>query len=436
LTHTRNSNNVTWVVTLLTFQLRRKVGKVATALTAAIALVGMAIPIAGADQLTNEQAEASSLAAKISTLGLREAALGEQYDAGVATLATANDRVGEAVRALAKAEAEQDKTINLLQQDAVEAYVGGGPQSAMGGSVPANNMDDALLREELAQTFAADQTDALDSYRLAEAEASTAKGELLTARDADARQVARLQKDRSAVEAAQAQLTSVQQQVVGKIAALVAAIQRAKILAEQRAEAALLARERAAAVAAAAKQAAIEAAEARAQAAQAAEEAAQQALAAKQAALRQAAEEAAAAATTTTTPPASITPVTTTPPVPQVPASSSAASAAVAAAESRVGDPYVWGAAGPGDFDCSGLVMWAYAQAGVYLPHFSGAQYDETVPIPMSDLEPGDLVFPADPGEHVAIYVGNGEIVQAPYTGADVQIVPLTSFFVLATRVG
>jgi cell wall-associated NlpC family hydrolase len=55
----------------------------------------------------------------------------------------------------------------------------------------------------------------------------------------------------------------------------------------------------------------------------------------------------------------------------------------------------------------------------------------------MSDLEPGDLVFPADPGEHVAMYIGNGEIVQAPYTGADVQIIPLNpAFFVLASRVG
>jgi cell wall-associated NlpC family hydrolase len=107
----------------------------------------------------------------------------------------------------------------------------------------------------------------------------------------------------------------------------------------------------------------------------------------------------------------------------------------VAAAESRVGDPYVWGAAGPDEFDCSGLVMWAYAQAGVSLPHYSGSQFSETVEIPMTDLEPGDLVFPSDPGQHVAMYIGNGEIVQAPYTGADVQIVALTSFFVLASRV-
>ena len=113
----------------------------------------------------------------------------------------------------------------------------------------------------------------------------------------------------------------------------------------------------------------------------------------------------------------------------------SGAAGAVAAAESRVGDPYVYGAAGPGAFDCSGLVMWAYAQVGISLPHFSGAQYADTTHISMSQLEPGDLVFPADPGQHVAMYVGGGMIVQAPYTGADVQIIPLSSFFVLASRV-
>src|SRR5207302_122289 len=67
--------------------------------------------------------------------------------------------------------------------------------------------------------------------------------------------------------------------------------------------------------------------------------------------------------------------------------------AAVAAALSRLGDPYVWGASGPGSFDCSGLVMWAWARAGVSLSHFSGAQYASTQHISMSQLQPGDLVF-------------------------------------------
>jgi cell wall-associated NlpC family hydrolase len=79
--------------------------------------------------------------------------------------------------------------------------------------------------------------------------------------------------------------------------------------------------------------------------------------------------------------------------------------------------------------------MWSYAQVGISLPHYSGAQYADTTHIPMSDLEPGDLVFPADPGQHVAMYVGGGMIVQAPYTGAQVQVVPLSSWFVLASRV-
>jgi peptidoglycan DL-endopeptidase CwlO len=209
------------------------------------------------------------------------------------------------------------------------------------------------------------------------------------------------------------------------------------MLAEQRAEDARLAQERAAAAAAAAQQAAAAAAQAAAQ--QAAQEVAQQQQAdqARQAAAVQ-------ANVSVTTVPVTVAPVTTVPvttvpaessSAPSLPATSSAAAIAVQAAESRVGDPYVWGGAGPDDFDCSGLVMWAYEQAGISLPHYSGAQFADTTQIPMSDLEPGDLVFPADPGEHVAMYVGGGMIVQAPYTGADVQIVPLSGFFVLATRV-
>jgi cell wall-associated NlpC family hydrolase len=72
---------------------------------------------------------------------------------------------------------------------------------------------------------------------------------------------------------------------------------------------------------------------------------------------------------------------------------------------------------------------------GISLPHFSGAQYADTTHIPMSALEPGDLVFPADPGQHVAMYVGGGQVIEAPYTGAQVHIISLSSFFVLATRV-
>lgn len=435
-------------MTSLTLHFRRNAGKTALALAATLAIIASTVLPAGAGQLADERAEAQVLADKISALGQQEAALGERYDAGVVDLQLADARVSAAARALAHAEAGQVKTTTLLQQDAVDAYVGGGPQLTLDASLPLDNLNDALLRQELEQTFASDEADAQDGYRLAAAVASTARSQLVIARNADAAKVAQLQQDRNQVQAAQDQLVALQAQVKGRIAALVAEIQQEELLAEQRAEAARLAQERAAEEAqaqAAAAAAAQVAAQNRANAAAAAQAAAQQ----KAAALAQIANENAARAAadqapaaTTTTPAATTTTAPTSSSTPSaegtgtvVPGVSSAASAAVAAAEGRVGDPYVWGAAGPGAFDCSGLVMWAYAQAGVYLPHYSGAQYDDTIHIPMSDLEPGDLVFPADPGEHVAIYIGNGEIVQAPYTGANVQIVPLTGFFVLASRV-
>jgi cell wall-associated NlpC family hydrolase len=393
-------------VTPLKPHLRRNAGLIVAALLVASAALSSAVPSAGADQLANLRAEAQVIAGKIAALGQTEAALGEQYDGGVVALQQANARVAAAAKQLKGAETDQGRAVINLRQDAVAAYVGDGPQFSVSGSVPLSNLNDALVRQELEDTFASDQSDALDSYRLAAAIATTDRAQLVLARNAAARQLARLAADRKQVQAAEDQLTSLQQGVTGQIATLVAQIQAEEEAAQARAEAQQLAEQRAAAAAAAAA------------AARAQEEAA------AAAAARQAED------TDTTSPPSS-------PNTADIPGVSGAAAIAVQAAESRVGDPYVWGADGPGEFDCSGLVMWAYAQAGIYLPHYSGSQYDDTVQIPMSDLEPGDLVFPADPGEHVAMYIGNGEIVQAPYTGADVQIVALDpSFFVLASRVG
>jgi cell wall-associated NlpC family hydrolase len=95
---------------------------------------------------------------------------------------------------------------------------------------------------------------------------------------------------------------------------------------------------------------------------------------------------------------------------------------AIQAAESQLGVPYVWGGETPGvGFDCSGLVQWSFAQAGISLPRTSGAQYGATTHIPLADIEPGDLLFyGADGSEHVAMYIGGGTMIEAPYTGAHV----------------
>lgn len=106
--------------------------------------------------------------------------------------------------------------------------------------------------------------------------------------------------------------------------------------------------------------------------------------------------------------------------------------AAVAYAESQIGTPYVWGGASPQTgFDCSGLVVWAFGLAGVVVPPVANDQWRAEPHVAMSRLVPGDLVFFGSGryAEHVGIYVGNGAMVDAPYTGADVRIdtIPMTA---------
>jgi len=122
-----------------------------------------------------------------------------------------------------------------------------------------------------------------------------------------------------------------------------------------------------------------------------------------------------------------------------VPPSSTLGGQAVAIAEQYLGVPYVWGGASPSGFDCSGLVMYVYGRLGVSLPHNAAAQYSMGTAVPMSDLQPGDLVFFYGLG-HVGIYVGNGAFIHAPHTGDVVKISSLSgsyaSSFVGARRVG
>ena len=93
----------------------------------------------------------------------------------------------------------------------------------------------------------------------------------------------------------------------------------------------------------------------------------------------------------------------------------------VGIAMQELGKPYVWAAAGPDAFDCSGLVAFAYAQVGVSLPHSAAAQYGYGTPVAYDDLQPGDLVFFFRPG-HVGIYIGGGQFIHAPHTGDVVKI--------------
>jgi len=107
------------------------------------------------------------------------------------------------------------------------------------------------------------------------------------------------------------------------------------------------------------------------------------------------------------------------------PVNASAAQVAVSAAMSVIGTTYVWGSANPSvGFDCSGLTSWAWAQAGVYIPHSSAAQYSALPKVSLGSVQPGDLIFYYSPISHVALYIGGGQIVHArhPGPGGEVQV--------------
>jgi cell wall-associated NlpC family hydrolase len=102
-----------------------------------------------------------------------------------------------------------------------------------------------------------------------------------------------------------------------------------------------------------------------------------------------------------------------------------AAQIAVNTALAQVGKPYAWGGAGPYSYDCSGLVMAAYAAAGIYLPHSSRMQSTIGTPVAYNALQPGDLVFFYSPVGHVGMYIGNGQMVHASTYGQPVKVIPL-----------
>lgn len=116
-----------------------------------------------------------------------------------------------------------------------------------------------------------------------------------------------------------------------------------------------------------------------------------------------------------------------------LPSASGRASTAIAFAKAQLGKPYQWGADGPGSYDCSGLTMASWRQAGVSLPHSSQQQYADLPHVPRSALQPGDLVFFGSPIHHVGIYVGNNQMIDAPNSG---EVVRYDSIDTMGTYAG
>lgn len=123
--------------------------------------------------------------------------------------------------------------------------------------------------------------------------------------------------------------------------------------------------------------------------------------------------------------PGGINPGDLAPPEAAVPNIGGEGMVAVQAALTRIGSPYSWGASGPGSFDCSGLVMWAFGQAGVNLPHSSQALAQGGQAVSMDQMQPGDLVTYYSDASHVGIYIGDGMMVHASTYGTPVRVAPV-----------
>ncbi|WP_220032476.1 peptidoglycan hydrolase RipC [Mycolicibacterium moriokaense] len=124
-------------------------------------------------------------------------------------------------------------------------------------------------------------------------------------------------------------------------------------------------------------------------------------------------------------PPDGIPPGDMAPPGANPAGGSPEAATVIQAALSRIGSPYTWGGSGPGQFDCSGLVMWSFQQAGISLPHSSQALAQGGQPVSMDQIQPGDLVTYYSDASHVAIYIGDGMMVHASTFGVPVRVAPV-----------
>jgi len=363
-------------------------------LASTIVVAVLALPVlipgpASADAISDKRAQAEQITAKLDQLNQRLSMLDEQYNNAQLGLVKAEADISDAQSRVDATNADLERRSGELRSFAVQAYMTGNDTPAF-EAVLTSSADEATQKKSYLEAASGSRQDLLDELsstkqKLAQevVKLDEAKGQAQGQRDLAA-------KARDQADAAINEQQQIQSQTQGELATLVQQEQ------QRQAEAQL------------AK------AKADAAAAQAATQAAAQAAASRPAPPR-----------TSTVPPSTGGSGPAPAPAP-APGGGGAvnggAAAAIAAARSVLGAPYVWAAAGPNAFDCSGLVMWAWAHGGRSLPHSSAAMYSSTRRIAMSDIQPGDLVFYGTPIHHVALYIGGGQIIHAPHSGSYVQI--------------
>ncbi len=346
---------------------------------------GLARPAAG-DAISDAKAKAAAIEAQLAQAQNEMSALSQQYDAARYHLSQINSSIDTTKANIASDEAQVAHDKSTLSKAAVANYISDGTAAAQNPIFSGNE-----------QTLGATTV----YNKITEGDISLAVDNLHTAENALNAQVTELQGEQVQ---AQTQVTTEQNAVAQNAQAVQ---QQKSALAQEQGQIAQLVQQQQQAEAAAAAKAAAERQQAAAAAAAAASHP--------------------AASSSSGDSAVSLAGLSQAAPPPTAPGGAGA----VQAAESQIGVPYVWGgespkgSASPG-FDCSGLTAWSWGQVGVGLPHYSGAQMADSAPVPVSDLQPGDLLFYGPGGsDHVAMYVGGGQMIEAPYTGASVWITGL-----------
>ena len=329
---------------------------------------------AAADQLSDAKAQAASIEAKLSATSAQIGALGQQYDAAKYHQEQLQAQIAQTRDAIAKAQAKVAGDKVRLRKAAINSYMSNGTAANSNPLFTTNQKD-----------FAAKTV----YTKVSENRLHSAVAKLTNSQDTLASQQSKLQSQEASAAAATASAASAMSQAKALQA------QQNATLAQAKGQVATIIQQNQAATAAA-------------QAAQA---------------------KAAASAPASSSTGGSGGGSTHSYPVPPP---SAGGAGAVAAAMSQIGVPYVWAASSPGvGFDCSGLTSWAWGQAGVGLPHYSGAQMAMSTPVPgLANAQPGDLIFYGPGGsEHVAMYVGGGSMIEAPQTGSFVHVTPVRMDF-------
>ena len=398
--------------------------RVLAAVTAAAVTFGTGATAARADSggasASNDpaslQVQAQELAAQVQADGRRLDQMAESVNAAQIRSQQLNEQLATLQAQMADTGTKATTVKAALKEQAVMSYVIGGAPAV--GSPPSETGTDPSLAISYAEIVSGSQKRALDAYRSALAE-QTAEAQQIGAAQQDAAvTVQQLVADRSAAAAADADRQQALSRISGELAVLVAQVQAAQ---QAAAKSAVLARS----PAPSAPVTTIAAPSIGSPTTRRSNPSAN----------RPASSPTTDPTSTSTSATLKTSPTTSShagggsnsgpsQPVGAAAGQAPGANKAIAYARAQLGKPYQWGGAGPDSFDCSGLTMMAWQQGGVFFPHLAQDQYDMTQRISLADAAPGDLIFFGTPSNvyHVGLYVGNGQMIDAPETGQTVSV--------------